>query len=81
MSCYPVVASYIDKYQFGFQCPFCSLEHIHGNCNDYLTNRYEYRGSHCDNYEGEFKILITKETERRLNRRDMNLYKNYNHLN
>ena len=37
MSCYPVVASYIDAYQFGFQCPFCSSEHIHGNCNDYLT--------------------------------------------
>ena len=77
MPCYPVVATYIDKYQFAFECPFCSFQHRHGNCKDFCTNRYEYRGSHCDNYEGEFKILITKETERRLNRWDMEIYNKY----
>ena len=77
MPCYPVVASYIDKYQFGFRCPFCSLHHRHGNCNDFCTNRYEVRGSHCENYKGDFKILIAKETERQLNKWDMKIYNNY----
>ena len=77
MDSYPVVADYIDKYQFSFPCPFCSCRHLHGNVRDFCRTRYEYRQSHCRNYKGEFKILICKETKRMLNESDMEKYNNY----
>ena len=74
---YPVIADYIDRQQFTFQCPFCMNRHLHGNGDDYCSTRYEYRVSHCDNYKGQFKIYICKETKRKLNDEDMEIYNDY----
>ena len=74
---YPVVADFIDRTHVSFKCPFCTKNHRHGNMLDFCSNRYEERMSHCPNYDGEFKILICKETNRKLKRRNKRKYERY----
>ena len=82
MNTYKVVADYIDETQFSFICPFCSTagntrRHLHGNRRDFCSTRWEHRVSNCDNYKGEFKILICNETRRKLSRANKKIYHNY----
>ena len=72
-------ASWINKHQFGYTCPFCwtrvnkdgkprknakNLEHRHGNDLRSYDNRNEFRSSHCPIVGGEIEILITDGTKR-----------------
>ena len=82
MNYYKVVADYIDEKQFSFICPFCSTDgytrrHLHGNGGNFCQTRWEHRGSHCKNYNGGFKILICKETRRKLSRANKKVYEDY----
>lgn len=74
---YPVVADFIDKTHFSFCCPFCNARHKHGNMGDFYSTRWEYRISHCLQYNGEFKILICKETKRKLSKLNQRKYEKY----
>ena len=71
-------AKKIDKNQFRYECPACSVYtrkdgkprtnprrvmHAHGS-NGELHNRVEYRSSHCGGSGGEIEIAITDETAR-----------------
>lgn len=73
-----VKAQFINKYQFGFKCPFCFTKykkngdpyknakhiiHKHGS-NGNLNNRVEHRFSHCYNNKSDFLIEINNETIR-----------------
>jgi hypothetical protein len=71
-------AKWIDEYSFGYTCDLCPDEHVHGCCRDFITNRTENRGSHCTKHKGvnNVNIKITKDTERRLNRQNMEIYLN-----
>lgn len=71
-----VIAKTIDNKHIVYKCDICSyrykkngemsarskiVNHYHGSCGD-LTNRIEYRTSHCVIYPHNVRIHITDET-------------------
>ena len=68
-----VTAFEMTDTQFKIRCKCKKGYHTFGNCGDPLTNRTEYRSSHCPNATDpgyatreELAIHITEQTERKL---------------
>jgi hypothetical protein len=53
---------------FKYRCPCKKGYHMHGNGGDPLTNRIEYRSSHCERSPKsiDLEIVIDDRTERKI---------------
>jgi len=62
-----VQAREINHTHIFFDCPHCiNKQHVHGSCEDAMTNRIETRVPHCLKrpYNFEFRIHVTENTKR-----------------
>jgi hypothetical protein len=67
---YHVTAFEMTDKQFKVRCKCKKGYHLFGNCGDAVTNRTEYRSSHCPETDlcnmREMAIHITEQTVRKL---------------